>query len=294
MSIGQVYPLISVIIPCYNHAHFLKDAIQSVIDQSYPNKEIIVVNDGSTDDTVAVASSFPSVRLVNQINLGPSAARNSGIEVASGTFLVFLDADDILLPEGLKNQYQIISKNDEFAFVSGGHATANQSLELSETVAPVPDKTVYEELLTRNFIGMHAAVMYRKSVMEKYLFDTSLTGCEDYDVFLRIAADHPVVHHAVPIAVYRTVHSGLSHNLTKMLEQAIKVLNKQKARLRSKEQIKYYKEGIKNWIDLYCYSIYAALKTNKNANLKKQYLKTLKKYKRKLYVKYFLTSILGL
>src|SRR5215218_4319670 len=94
--------LISVIIPCYNHGAYLSTAIKSVLAQTYPNIEIIVVDDGSTDNTKAVAWGFEKVRHIYQRNAGLSAARNTGIRNAKGTYILFSDADDWLLPDALE------------------------------------------------------------------------------------------------------------------------------------------------------------------------------------------------
>src|SRR5215212_9690625 len=91
-------PLVSVVIPCYNQAHFLSEAIESVLAQTHPNFEIIVVDDGSTDNTSEVAARYPGVRHIRQDNQGLAAARNTGLRESKGTCLVFLDADDRLLP----------------------------------------------------------------------------------------------------------------------------------------------------------------------------------------------------
>ena len=92
-------PVVSVVIPCYRQAHFLPDAIESVLAQTYPHFEIIVVDDGSPDDTRAVAGRYPGVRCLRQRNRGLSAARNAGLAASIGTYVVFLDADDRLTPE---------------------------------------------------------------------------------------------------------------------------------------------------------------------------------------------------
>src|SRR5919112_554735 len=94
--------LVSVIIPCYNHAHYLDQAIESVLNQSYRNFEIIVVDDGSTDETSVVASRYERVRLFQQENQGLSGARNRGLGEAKGEYVVFLDADDRLVPGALE------------------------------------------------------------------------------------------------------------------------------------------------------------------------------------------------
>src|SRR5215212_1699019 len=114
-----VVGLVSVVIPCYNQAHFLGEAIESVLAQSYPNFEIVVVDDGSTDDTSEVAAYYPGVRLVRQENKGLSGARNVGLARSEGEYLVFLDADDRLLHEALEAHLEHLKANPECAFVSG-------------------------------------------------------------------------------------------------------------------------------------------------------------------------------
>src|SRR5215212_10726407 len=111
--------LVSVIIPCYNQAHFLGEAIESVISQSYKNFEIIVVDDGSTDNTSEVASSYEEVRLVRQQNRGLAGARNRGLGEARGEYVVFLDSDDRLVSEALEVGVRELEAHPECAFVSG-------------------------------------------------------------------------------------------------------------------------------------------------------------------------------
>ena len=111
--------LISVIVPCYNQAHFLTEAIASILSQTYSHYEIVVVDDGSTDNTAEVAGRFPGVRCVCQDNRGLAAARNTGILSSNGDYLVFLDADDRLLPHALKAGLDCLSAHPECAFVAG-------------------------------------------------------------------------------------------------------------------------------------------------------------------------------
>src|SRR5829696_6977365 len=112
-------PLVSVVIPCYNQAHFLEEAIESVLAQSYKDFEIIVIDDGSTDDTGEVAGRYPRVRLFRQDNQGLAAARNAGLWRSKGEYLVFLDADDRLLPWALEVGLKHLRAHPECAFVSG-------------------------------------------------------------------------------------------------------------------------------------------------------------------------------
>src|ERR687898_3616338 len=98
----EAAPLVSVVIPCYNQARFLGEAIESVLAQSYPHFEVIVVDDGSTDNTSEVAASYAGVRYIRQENQGLAGARNAGIRRSRGSYLVFLDADDRLLADALE------------------------------------------------------------------------------------------------------------------------------------------------------------------------------------------------
>src|SRR5215217_8140206 len=111
--------LVSVIIPCFNQAHFLVEAIESVLAQSYSHFEIVVVDDGSTDNTCDVASYYERVRCIRQNNQGLAAARNSGIRESKGSYLVFLDADDRLLPEALEAGVKCLKAYPDGAFVFG-------------------------------------------------------------------------------------------------------------------------------------------------------------------------------
>ncbi len=179
--------LVTVVIPCYNQAHFLGEAIESVLSQSYPNFEIIVVDDGSTDKTSEVASRYQEVRLVRQENQGLPGARNTGMGHSRGEYVVFLDADDRLLPEALEVGVKELGAHPKCAFVFGYHnniATDGSPLPTSHPPHNEPDQ--YLALLHRCYIRMHA-VMYRRAVFDSVGgFDTSLSASEDYDMYLRI------------------------------------------------------------------------------------------------------------
>jgi len=119
-------PIVSVIIPCYNHGQFLGDAITSAQRQQGVACEIIVVDDGSTDDTGRVAAGFPGVRYVRQRNAGLSAARNTGLVAATGPYLVFLDADDRLLPGALAAGVSALTRAPDAAFAYGGDVNVDR------------------------------------------------------------------------------------------------------------------------------------------------------------------------
>ena len=112
-------PSVSVVIPCYNSAHWVGESIESVQRQGYPNCEIIVVNDGSSDNISAIMSGYPTVRLINQTNQGVSIARNEGFRLSRGDYVVFLDADDRLLPSWLDQAISFLGAHPLCAFVYG-------------------------------------------------------------------------------------------------------------------------------------------------------------------------------
>jgi glycosyltransferase involved in cell wall biosynthesis len=243
-----VAPLISIIIPCYNQAHFLGEAVESVLAQSYPHYEIIIVDDGSTDDTSKVASSYPAVRCVRQRNAGLSAARNAGVKVSRGQFLVFLDADDRLLADALQSGLNCFQGHPECVFVSGHycHINADGSARLQ-----FPQRHLeidpYRTLLQRNYIGMHATVMYRRQIFEIVGgFATSLQSCEDYDMYLRIVRKHSVRRHDRIVAEYRSHDASMSMDAARMLRGVMAALAAQWRHINGDPvQIRAYLTGIR-------------------------------------------------
>jgi glycosyltransferase involved in cell wall biosynthesis len=114
-------PTVAVIIPCYNHASFLREAIDSVLAQTHPASEIIVVDDGSSDDPASVVENYHDVRFIRQQNQGLSAARNIGLMAAESEKIIFLDADDRLLPEAIRSGLGCFAGSPNAGFVYGGH-----------------------------------------------------------------------------------------------------------------------------------------------------------------------------
>ena len=217
---------VSVIIPCYKQAGFLRDAIESVLAQTYPYIEVIVIDDGSPDDTSDVASRYPRVRCIRQENQGLSAARNIGIRESEGEFLVFLDADDRLTPKALESGVQHLRQCPGAAFVAGKHK--NFSIDGS----PVPTmqrrhiaKDHYLELLRACYIGCPATVMYQRWVFDEIKgFNTSLRVAEDYDLYLRVAQKFAISFHTDVVAEYRKHGDSLSSNHALMSNHIARIL----------------------------------------------------------------------
>src|SRR5215210_5416608 len=191
---------VSVVIPCYNQAHFLPEAIQSVLSQSYQNFEVLVIDDGSKDDTPEVASDFsakdPRVRLIKQENRGLAGARNRGLAESRGEYVVFMDSDDRLVGEALEVGVRELASHPGCAFVSGQfRAIAVDGSPFWRPYDPPVERDGYVMLLQYCF-GMPAVVMYRRWVFgEVGGFDSSVDAAADWDLYLRIARRFPVYHH---------------------------------------------------------------------------------------------------
>ena len=246
--------LVSVVIPCYNQANFLGEAIESVLAQTYRHFEIIVIDDGSPDNTAEVAARYPDMRYIRQENQGLSGARNTGFRESHGKYLVFLDADDRLLPGSLQAGINCLHVHPECAFVSGHHRYIKADGSLLNEYPPEPiDDDHYIALLKRNYIGMHATVMYQRSVFEKVgLFNTSLKSCEDYEMYLRIAQKFPVYRYKQMVAEYRWHDANMTRNSKKMLTFALQSLSSQWEYIKNHpEYIQAYQTGIEFWRDYF-------------------------------------------
>ncbi len=277
---------VSVIITTYNHRRHIRKAIDSVLAQTYKNYELIVVDDGSTDDTRKLVEEYQDVIYKYQENKGLSAARNTGIDIAQGQALVFLDADDWLLDDCLTTQVNCLVTQPTVAFVSGGHMVfieENEELWLIQKTIPSEH---YMHFLMSNYIGMHAAVMYRNWAFNSIRFDTSLKVCEDYDMYLNLSRLYPVLHHQHLLAVYRIHDSNMSGNLSFMLENVLKVLQRQEKYLLNTQLRNSYQQGIRNWIEWYTGKIYDRM-INNSGKPENADLQALEKFNPNLLVQYF-------
>lgn len=223
----------SVVIPCYNQARFLAEAIESVLSQTHAGAEVIVVDDGSTDNPASITNQFPQVKLIRQENKGLSAARNTGWRDSSGDIVIFLDADDRLRPHAIELGAAFLQAHPECAFAAGGYQKITEEGDLlGPPILSKVRRDHYREFLKTNFIGMHAAVAYRRSILEEFGgFDESLRACEDYDLYLRIALLHPIYCHDHIIAEYRHHGSNMSRNPEFMLHWALLTLERQRRHL---------------------------------------------------------------
>ncbi|HST23427.1 MAG TPA: glycosyltransferase [Blastocatellia bacterium] len=221
--------LVSAIVPCYNQAHFLSEAIESILGQTYRHFEIIVIDDGSTDETALVASRYESVRCIRRNNEGLAAARNIGLCYSAGDYIVFLDADDRLLPEAFEAGVNCLSDHPECA-LAYGHVRL-----VGASGAPLPspqqssvDREHYLELLRHNYIWTPGAVMYRRSALDAVGdFDVSVNASADFDMNIRIARSYPIRCHDKVILEYRKHDANMSGKFELMLSSSVAVLRSQ-------------------------------------------------------------------
>ena len=216
---------VSVIIPCYNQARFLGEAIDSVLAQTFRNYEIIVVDDGSTDDTRLTAESFDQVRYLRQINCGLASARNVGLKSSNGNYVVFLDADDRLLRNALQDGIEALKARPDCAFAYGHVNLIASDGSPLPTPRQIPVReNHYLELLRHNYIWTTGAVLYRRKVLESVgAFNVSLSGSADFDLNARITRVFPVCCADTAALEYRRHNESMSRDYALMLRNAVTV-----------------------------------------------------------------------
>ncbi|MFN8456757.1 MAG: glycosyltransferase family A protein [Anaerolineae bacterium] len=211
-------PLVSVIIPAYNAQGFIGQTIESVINQTYPHWEMLVVDDGSIDDTAAVVHSYLSdsrIRYLHQSNQERAVARNHGIRSSSGQYIAFLDADDLWSATKLQTQVERLEYQPELGLCFSSYLVIDRDglpsgkPRIKFTLAKNPFIQLLE---TGNFIA-NSTVMLPRLVLDKVgLFDETLPifGCEDWDMWLRIAQIYPIYFIDQPLMYYRLHESNTS------------------------------------------------------------------------------------
>jgi glycosyltransferase involved in cell wall biosynthesis len=228
-------PLVSLVITCYNQAAFLAAAIESALAQSHQPCEVIVVDDGSTDETADVTARYTGVRYVGQRNVGLPGARNTGIRESHGQYLIFLDADDLLLPRAVEAGLVCHREHPQSAFVYGHFRYIDRDGEVINQYPPEPlPANPYAAFLRGNFIGMHATVLYARATFSLVgMYQASLKACEDYDLYLRITRRFQIARHDELVAEYRWHGTNMSFDSPRMLASAICVLRSQHRHVRA-------------------------------------------------------------
>jgi glycosyltransferase involved in cell wall biosynthesis len=222
--------IISVIIPVFNGEKTIKKTIESVLNQTFGNFDLIVVNDGCQDSTLEVVSSIldPRLKVLSYPNGGLAAARNRGISQAVGEYISFIDADDLWTSDKLEAQFKALQANPQAAVAyswtdwidesgqflrPGGHITVNGD--------------VYAKLLLRDFVESGSNPLIRKQALaEVGGFDESLAAVEDWDMWLRLAAHYEFVCVPSPQILYRVSSNSMSSNIWKMEAGSLRIIER--------------------------------------------------------------------
>jgi amino acid adenylation domain-containing protein len=249
--------IISVIIPAYNSAQYLPEAIDSVFSQTHSGCEIIVVDDGSTDETKIVCAKYSTVKYVYQSNQGLPAARNNGVEASSGQYLVFLDSDDCLLPSAIEIGLQAMQEHPEVGFVFGRYlyqlARTDGSFVTENTFADQPKIASYATILADRHRTQSACCMFQRDVFEAVGgYNRELWALEDIDLLLRIAQDFPIYYHQQIVSEYRIRDQNMSSKSAAMLVGAVYGHRLQRSYVEQHpEYAEAYEEGERVWIKLF-------------------------------------------
>jgi teichuronic acid biosynthesis glycosyltransferase TuaG len=233
---------VSVVIPAHNSGGTIVETLDSIAAQEVPVREIVVVDDLSTDDTVAVVEQWrrdhqsPALVLVKQDkNTGPAGARNRGIEVATGEWIAFLDADDAWLPSKLSIQLALVNADPEVALVCGRMVPLEASGEGariedvtggSANPEPVGRALLLEDFVSHNPVGTSTVLVRRDVLVAAGAFDLQFCGPEDYDLWLRLVSGYTCLELGVPLSRYRNTVGSLSMDERKFLPQVLRVLAK--------------------------------------------------------------------
>lgn len=221
-------PLVSIVIPVYNGERFITRALSSVLEQSYRPIEIIVVDDGSTDDSPNICQAVPEARYTRQSNAGVASARNHGIRLSKGRYIAFLDQDDEWLPQKLEVQVGLLEQNKEYGFT-----IARQQIVFLDNVPRPPwlPENVDENELDAYLPGTMVA---RRELFEIVgMFDSSYVNASDTDWVMR-AHDRGACHAIVPqVLLIRRVHANnASHELHRTSREVLRVLRERIRRRR--------------------------------------------------------------
>lgn len=231
-------PIVSIIVPAYNAEKYIHEAIQSVVDQTFQEWELLVVDDGSTDSTAKTINSFSDERivLIQQKNAGVSSARNSGIELARGKYITFLDADDVLPSKSLEARVEYMEKHSEVDLVDG--KIMIKDAEMKETIrnyVPYYNGPLLPRLMALDSsVFFNVCYMFKRENLGNIRFKEKMTHAEDLLFYMELSSLEHVKYGFVsePIYWYRSGHAsamtnllGLENGYLRLIEEVKKLQN---------------------------------------------------------------------
>jgi len=224
-------PSVSIIMPAYNAAKTISDSIQSVLNQTYTDWELIIINDGSSDSTSSIVGAYPDPRIIllEQQNSGVAEARNNGIRHARGNMIAFLDSDDLWIETKLE-KFMLFIQQQNFcglAYSKIRYFSDNPADSLPYNPwEPFHEINPYHNLLLIDYIPT-LTVMVNKIIFDEVgLFDKNFFGTEDWDMWLRIVKKHPIALISEELSLYRNHESGISKKFDRQHQQQYNVMQK--------------------------------------------------------------------
>lgn len=219
---------VTAVIPTFNSRDSVMEAIESVVNQTLPPQQIVVVDDGSTDDTPDLIRRQwgDHVELVTQANGGPSRARNTGIAQARHAYVAFLDADDLWAPTKLADQLPFLEQDPNVGVVASDWVRHTAGLSTGSSGHPPHSRIDYRDLLMLNRFQTSTVLARAALLREVGGFDPAVDGAEDWDLWVRLAARSGVVKLNVPLVVYRDVATGYSKDVWRVYETMQGLLDK--------------------------------------------------------------------
>jgi glycosyltransferase involved in cell wall biosynthesis len=225
---------VSIILPVYNGEKYLSETIDSIIEQTFADWEIVAVNDGSTDNSHSILQQYKSnlgskIKIIDQENSGVSVARNVAIDNSESEYLAFIDADDMWLPEKLEKQIKILDNNPDVALVYSDllDLIENKTTRRKQILKRKLQRGyIFEPLFYFNFIALSSVVL-RKEMIEKYgNFDSDYKIIQDYDLFLRIAEKNVIDYVDESLLIYRIHENNISGNMEAIERENFKLIEK--------------------------------------------------------------------
>jgi len=219
--------LVSVIMPVYNGERYVSQAVKSILGQTYSNFELIVVNDGSTDKTEKILSSFPQIIYVKQNNQGIACSLNIGINRSKGKYIVRLDADDICFPNRIEKQVNFLERNPDIDLV-GSSATIIDSGDRRWGIQRMPGSDTeirWASLFKSPFI--HPSVTIRREIAEEFtdLYDPNFVPTEDYELWIRVLKNHKAANISEPLLYYRVHSKGATATANEKIKENSKIIS---------------------------------------------------------------------
>jgi glycosyltransferase involved in cell wall biosynthesis len=223
--------LVSVIVPVYNRAHLVAETIDSILLQTYRHLEIILINDGSSDNSLSVIKEyekcFPEkIRVIDQKNQGQIVARNNGIKEAHGKYIAFLDSDDLWLPSKLEQQIPLFGQG--VGLVYGGVEFINESGETTDfdPCDPSVQGNIYPQLLVKNRMTGGSVVVLAEALAKVGLFDPEFRAAENWDLWLRICKEYQARLVNKPVVKYRLHQNNMSKDVMLMQDAKRQIMSK--------------------------------------------------------------------